>query len=32
VPLRGEQLQKTAVDIIKQPPEVTEQIKKLFVQ
>ena len=32
VPLRGEQLQKTAADIIKQPPEVTEQIKKLFVQ
>lgn len=32
VPLRGEQLQKTAVEIIKQPPEVTEQIKKLFVQ
>ena len=31
-PLRGEQLQKTAVDIIKQPAEVTEQIKKLFVQ
>lgn len=31
-PLRGEQLQKTAVDILKQPPEVTEQIKKLFVQ
>jgi len=25
-------LQKTAVDIIKQPTEVTEQIKKLFVQ
>jgi tripartite-type tricarboxylate transporter receptor subunit TctC len=32
VPLRGEQLQKTAAEIIKQPPEVTEQIKKLFVQ
>jgi len=32
VPLRGEQLQKTAVEIIKQPAEVTEQIKKLFVQ
>ena len=31
-PLRGEQLQKTASDIIKQPAEVTEQIKKLFVQ
>ncbi|MGZ8445343.1 MAG: hypothetical protein ACXWXZ_18260, partial [Candidatus Binatia bacterium] len=31
-PLRGEQLQKTAVGIIKQPAEVTEQIKKLFVQ
>jgi len=31
-PLRGEQLQKTAVEIIKQPAEVTEQIKKLFVQ
>ena len=30
-PLRGEQLQKTAVDIIKQPAEVTEQIKKLYV-
>lgn len=31
-PLRGEQLQKTAVEIFQQPPEVTEQIKKLFVQ
>ncbi len=31
-PLRGEQLQKTAVDIIKQPAEVSEQIKRMFVQ
>lgn len=31
-PLRGEQLQKTAIEVIKQPPEVVEQIKKLFVQ
>jgi tripartite-type tricarboxylate transporter receptor subunit TctC len=31
VPLRGEQLQKTASEIMKQPPEVIEQIKKLFV-
>jgi tripartite-type tricarboxylate transporter receptor subunit TctC len=32
VPLRGEQLQKTAVEIMNQPPEVIEQIKKLFGQ
>jgi tripartite-type tricarboxylate transporter receptor subunit TctC len=32
VPLRGEQLQKTAIDVMNQPPEVIEQIKKLFVQ
>jgi len=30
-PLRGEQLQKMAVEVMKQPPEVIEQIKKLFV-
>jgi len=32
VPLRGEQLQKTAIEVMNQPPEVIEQIKKLFVQ
>jgi len=31
-PLRGEQLQKMAKDAMSQPPEVVEQIKKLFVQ
>jgi len=31
-PLRGEQLQKTAGEVMKQPPEVIDQIKKLFVQ
>lgn len=31
-PVRGEQLQKMAKDVLTQPPEVIEQIKKLFVQ
>ncbi|MBM4260459.1 MAG: tripartite tricarboxylate transporter substrate binding protein [Deltaproteobacteria bacterium] len=31
-PVRGEQLQKLAKEVLSQPPEVTEQIKKLFVQ
>lgn len=31
-PVRGEQLQKMAKDVMTQPPEVIEQIKKLFVQ
>lgn len=31
-PMRGEQLQKMAKDVLTQPPEVIEQIKKLFVQ
>jgi tripartite-type tricarboxylate transporter receptor subunit TctC len=31
-PMRGEQLQKTAKEVMGQPPEVIEQIKKLFVQ
>jgi tripartite-type tricarboxylate transporter receptor subunit TctC len=30
--LRGEQLQSTAKEVMTQPPEVVEQIKKLFVQ
>jgi tripartite-type tricarboxylate transporter receptor subunit TctC len=32
VPVRGEELQKTVQEVMKQPPEVIEQIKKLFVQ
>jgi tripartite-type tricarboxylate transporter receptor subunit TctC len=32
VPVRGEELQKTAQEVMTQPPEVIEQIKKLFVQ
>jgi tripartite-type tricarboxylate transporter receptor subunit TctC len=32
VPNRGEDLQKTAKEVMSQPPEVIEQIKKLFVQ
>jgi tripartite-type tricarboxylate transporter receptor subunit TctC len=31
-PLRGEQLQKMARQVMSQPPEVIEQVKKLFVQ
>ena len=31
-PMRGEQLQKMAREVMSQPPEVVEQIKKLFVQ
>ena len=31
-PARGEQLQATAKEVMIQPPEVIEQIKKLFVQ
>ncbi|HXG52487.1 MAG TPA: tripartite tricarboxylate transporter substrate binding protein [candidate division Zixibacteria bacterium] len=31
-PNRGEELQKTAREVLSQPPEVIEQIKKLFVQ
>jgi len=31
-PARGEQLQKMAKNVMTQPPEVVEQIKKLFVQ
>lgn len=31
-PMRGERLQKMAKDVMSQPPEVVEQIKKLFVQ
>jgi tripartite-type tricarboxylate transporter receptor subunit TctC len=31
-PVRGEQLQKMANEVMSQPPEVIEQIKKLFVQ
>jgi tripartite-type tricarboxylate transporter receptor subunit TctC len=31
-PLRGEELQKIAQEVMTQPPEVIEQIKKLFVQ
>jgi len=31
-PVRGERLQKMAKDVMSQPPEVVEQIKKLFVQ
>jgi tripartite-type tricarboxylate transporter receptor subunit TctC len=31
-PMRGEQLQSTAKEVMNQPPEVIEQIKKLFVQ
>jgi tripartite-type tricarboxylate transporter receptor subunit TctC len=31
-PMRGEQLQATAKEVMTQPPEVIEQIKKLFVQ
>ena len=31
-PLRGEQLQSMAKEVMNQPPEVIEQIKKLFVQ
>jgi tripartite-type tricarboxylate transporter receptor subunit TctC len=29
---RGEELQKMAREVMNQPPEVIEQIKKLFVQ
>jgi len=32
VPNRGEELQKMAKEVMSQPPEVIEQIKKLFVQ
>jgi tripartite-type tricarboxylate transporter receptor subunit TctC len=32
VPIRGEQLQKMIKEVMVQPPEVIEQIKKLFVQ
>jgi putative tricarboxylic transport membrane protein len=32
VPARGEQLQTMVKDVMVQPPEVVEQIKKLFVQ
>jgi tripartite-type tricarboxylate transporter receptor subunit TctC len=31
-PMRGEQLQTIAKEVMSQPPEVVEQIKKLFVQ
>jgi tripartite-type tricarboxylate transporter receptor subunit TctC len=31
-PMSGERLQKTAKEVMSQPPEVVEQIKKLFVQ
>lgn len=31
-PNQGEQLQKMASEVMKQPPEVVEQIKKLFLQ
>jgi tripartite-type tricarboxylate transporter receptor subunit TctC len=31
-PNRGEDLQKMAKAVLNQPPEVVEQIKKLFVQ
>jgi tripartite-type tricarboxylate transporter receptor subunit TctC len=31
-PMRGEQLQSMAKEVMSQPPEVIEQIKKLFVQ
>ena len=31
-PMRGEQLQGTAKEVMTQPPEVIEQIKKLFAQ
>jgi tripartite-type tricarboxylate transporter receptor subunit TctC len=31
-PMRGEQLQSMAKEVMNQPPEVIEQIKKLFVQ
>jgi tripartite-type tricarboxylate transporter receptor subunit TctC len=31
-PVRGEQLQNMAKEVMSQPPEVIEQIKKLFVQ
>jgi hypothetical protein len=31
-PQRGEDLQKLAKGVMSQPPEVVEQIKKLFVQ
>jgi tripartite-type tricarboxylate transporter receptor subunit TctC len=31
-PMRGEQLQTMAKEVMAQPPEVIEQIKKLFVQ
>ena len=30
--MRGEQLQTIAKEVMSQPPEVVEQIKKLFVQ
>jgi tripartite-type tricarboxylate transporter receptor subunit TctC len=32
VPARGEQLQTMIKEVMVQPPEVVEQIKKLFVQ
>jgi tripartite-type tricarboxylate transporter receptor subunit TctC len=31
-PVKGEELQNTAKEVMNQPPEVIEQIKKLFVQ
>jgi tripartite-type tricarboxylate transporter receptor subunit TctC len=31
-PMKGEELQKMAKEVMSQPPEVVEQIKKLFVQ
>jgi tripartite-type tricarboxylate transporter receptor subunit TctC len=31
-PMRGEQLQSMAKEVMNQPPEVIEQIKKLFIQ
>ena len=31
-PNRGEQLQNMITEVMDQPPEVIEQIKKLFVQ
>jgi tripartite-type tricarboxylate transporter receptor subunit TctC len=31
-PIKGEELQNTAKEVMNQPPEVIEQIKKLFVQ
>ncbi len=31
-PSRGEELQTLAADVMEQPPEVVERIKRLFVQ